>query len=592
MDIAIFPLLLSPFFVSIFLILVPLNKKYIIKFLGVSGILISFLSSAWCYINYNALYNSKPITIFWWHWLSFIFADIAFLLDPMSLTMSLMITFISCLISIFSMQFMDEDLSIKRYFSLINFFVGMMLILVMSNNLALLYLGWEGVGIASYLLIGFWYGSDKVDKAAIKAFLTTRIGDLFLLCGIITIGIFFGTLEYQSLFSLAQNSLGLSEKEMFFIAMMLLLGAMGKSAQVPLHIWLPDAMVGPTPVSALIHAATMVTAGVYLIARCQVFFLSSALAQWTCLAVGMVTALLAALQALGERDIKRVLAYSTMSQLGLMFCALGVGASDAALFHLFTHAFFKALLFLSAGVIGHVAHEYDMHKLHGMRKLEPISFYGFLLGGLSLSGFPLITAGFYSKEAIFSSMLAHEYGTILLSFGLLISLITTMYIFKTIFFVFFGENNNLIISENNKPRLAMKIPIFILSLFSLVVGVIKTSFNSDQFAHNINYILLLLTCLVFLLGILLAWFSYKNNKIFFQFSHYIDDLYSAILINPYKKLSAFLHDDFIDGIYYWLARVIYRLNEYLSYMQTGFLRHYVKGVAAILIVLLGLMVAR
>ncbi|MBI2877983.1 MAG: NADH-quinone oxidoreductase subunit L, partial [Candidatus Tectomicrobia bacterium] len=322
-------------------------------------------------------------------------------LDPLSLVMVGVVTFVGFLIHLYATQSMADEEGYARFFAYMNLFVAFMLTLVLADNLLFLYLGWEGVGLCSYLLIGFWYQERKNGLAAQKAFIVTRVGDTALALGLFLLFVNLGSFDIQQILSGASTRWPVGSTLAVLTAALLLGGAVGKSAQLPLQVWLPDAMAGPTPVSALIHAATMVTAGVYLIARTHTLFVLAPPVQFAVAMIGAATALLAAFAAMAQEDIKRVLAYSTMSQIGYMFLALGVGAWVAAIFHLMTHAFFKALLFLSAGVvIDALHHEHNLFKMGGLRKQLPSAFWTFLIGAAALSSLPLITAGFFSKDQI------------------------------------------------------------------------------------------------------------------------------------------------------------------------------------------------
>ncbi len=322
-------------------------------------------------------------------------------LDPVSLLMLLVVTFVGFLIHLYSAEYMGHDRDYSRFFAYMNLFVASMLVLILGSNILVLYLGWEGVGLCSYLLIGFWYRDPANVRAANKAFLVTRIGDTAFAIGLFLLFTRLGTLDIQRAMQLAQANWPVGSALAVAAAALLLGGAVGKSAQLPLQTWLPDAMAGPTPTSALIHAATMVTAGVYLIARTHVLFALAPEVQLAVAVIGAATLLLAALSALAQTDIKRVLAYSTISQIGYMFLALGLGAWSAAMFHFMTHAFFKALLFLAAGaVIQALHHEQDMFRMGGLRRELPVAFWSFVIGGSALAGLPLLTSGFFSKDLI------------------------------------------------------------------------------------------------------------------------------------------------------------------------------------------------
>ncbi len=332
-------------------------------------------------------------------------------LDALSMLMVLVITGVGFLIHLYSTEYMADDPSYARFFATMNLFVAAMLVLVLADNLLLLFLGWEGVGLASYLLIGFWYEDAKNAAAATKAFVTTRIGDAGLALGLLLLFTRLGTLDIAELVRRATEIWPVGSSVAFWAALLLLCGAIGKSGQVPLQVWLPDAMAGPTPVSALIHAATMVTAGVYLIARMHGIFVLAPEVQAMVVWVGLATLLVGGLCALGQRDLKRILAYSTISQIGYMFLALGVGAWSAAMFHFMTHAFFKALLFLAAGwIIVALHHEQDVFAMGGLRQKLPIAWWSFLVGGASLAALPFLGSGFFSKEQILSAVWASPLG--------------------------------------------------------------------------------------------------------------------------------------------------------------------------------------
>src|SRR5579864_2806735 len=367
---------------------------------------------------------------------------------------------------------MEGDEGYSRFFAYMNLFVASMVTLVLADNLLLLYLGWEGVGLCSYLLIGFWYTDPVNGRAAQKAFYVTRAGDAAMSLGLFLLFAHLGTLQIQDLMHQAQAQWVAGSGLATGAALLLLGGAVGKSAQLPLQVWLPDAMAGPTPTSALIHAATMVTAGVYLIARMNALYVLSPAARLVIAIVGIATLLLAGFSALTQHDIKRVLAYSTVSQIGYMFLALGVGAWAAAIFHFMTHAFFKALLFLGAGmVIESLHHEHDIFKMGGLRKELPVTFWTFLIAGCSLAGLPLITAGFYSKGLIIWSTRVAEHGSATLWLLAVIGvLLTSIYTFRLIFLVFFGEAKTHVAK---KPGWAMQTPCVILAILSIIGGYVK-----------------------------------------------------------------------------------------------------------------------
>lgn len=405
---------------------------------------------------------------------------IALHLDALSLIFILVITFVGALIHLYSAEFMagEDNWNYARFFSYLNLFIAMMLVLVLADNFLLLYLGWEGVGLCSYLLIGFWYRDPQNGRAARKAFIVTRIGDAAMAIGLFLLFDNLGTLDIQSAMGQAAAQWPVGSALAMWTAVMLLGGAVGKSAQLPLQIWLPDAMAGPTPVSALIHAATMVTAGVYLIARSHTLFLLAPAVMTATAVIGALTLLLAGFSALTQWDIKRVLAYSTISQLGYMFLALGVGAWSAAVFHFMTHAFFKALLFLDAGVIiSRLHHEHSMFKMGGLRKELPFTFWVYLIGGSALAALPLVTAGFYSKDKILADVWASPNGGAWLwAAGIVGALLTGVYTFRMIFLTFFGERQPLVqeFSPLPQPGWRMKLPLGVLAALAILAGFIET----------------------------------------------------------------------------------------------------------------------
>ena len=414
--------------------------------------------------------NSYSQTVWVWLDVAGFHPGVAFYIDALSLVMILVITFVAFLIHLYSTEFMiEEEEGYSRFFAYINLFVGSMLTLVLADNFLLLYLGWEGVGLCSYLLIGFWYKVPEYGYAARKAFVVTRVGDTALAAGLFLLFTHLGTLQIQEVMLRARESWPPGSMLAIITALMLLGGAVGKSAQLPLQTWLPDAMAGPTPVSALIHAATMVTAGVYLIARTHVLFTLAPAVLALVAIVGAVTLLLAGFSALTQWDIKRVLAYSTISQIGYMFLALGVGAWPAAIFHFMTHAFFKALLFLGAGcVIQAQGEEHDMFKMGGLRRELPVVFWTFLIGCGALSAVPLVTAGFYSKDMIIWQVYASARGGVWLwAAAIAGALLTSMYTFRMVTLTFFGRLGKKV---NRLPGWRMSLPLVVLAVLSIIAG--------------------------------------------------------------------------------------------------------------------------
>ena len=495
--------------------------------------------------------------------------------------MLVVVSFISFLVHLYSIGYMKHDPNKPRFMSYLSLFTFSMLVLVVSDNFLQLYFGWEGVGLCSYLLIGFWYKKNSANRAAIKAFLVNRVGDFGFAIGIFLIFLYFGTINYNEVFQSVPN---FSSKEVYFlgfninlitlICMFLFIGAMGKSAQFLLHTWLPDAMEGPTPVSALIHAATMVTAGVFLVVRCSPIFEYSQFALNFVTLIGMITAFFAASVALVQNDIKRIIAYSTCSQLGYMFFAAGIGAYHVAIFHLFTHAFFKALLFLGSGSVIHSLNdEQDIRNMGGLWRSMPYTWIAMLIGTLALTGFPFLS-GFYSKDAIieFAYLSGSNFGYAATIVGILTAFLTALYSWRLIFKTFHGKFNNQKYSKSDvhESELIILIPLGILVLGSIFIGFLFKDFligknfldfwkNSIFFIkqfdhHNVPLWLLLLTPSLVITSIPIAFYFYiknnniledlkiKNKKIYYFLLNkwYFDELYEKIFTQPLKKIGSFL----------------------------------------------------
>ena len=400
-------------------------------------------------------------------------AKVGFLIDPLSMVMMMVVSGVSFVIHIYSHGYMHDDPDYPRYFTYLNLFVFFMLILVSANNFLLLFVGWEGVGLCSYFLIGFWYEKKSASDAGKKAFIVNRIGDYGFLLAIFLIFVTFGTIDFKAVFAAAPERLALGEGMVTLIALLLFMGATGKSAQIPLYTWLPDAMEGPTPVSALIHAATMVTAGVYMVARCHLLFLMAPTALLVVAVIGAATAIFAASIGLAQNDIKRVLAYSTISQLGYMFLACGVGAFTAGIFHLMTHAFFKALLFLGAGSVMHaMAGELDMRKMGALKPHLPRTYWTFLIGTLALAGiFPF--AGFFSKDEILWQAL-NQGGVLFWLLGAGAAFMTATYMFRAVFLTFHGKSrvDHGVAHHLHESPGIMTVPLIILAILSVIGGFI------------------------------------------------------------------------------------------------------------------------
>ncbi len=512
--------------------------------------------------------------------------EIAFYLDPLALVMILVVTFVAFWIHLYSAGFMAGDEGYSRFFGYMNLFVASMLVLVLADNLLLLYLGWEGVGLCSYLLIGFWYRDPANGRAGQKAFIVTRAGDVAMAIGLFLLFHSLGTLRIPELLARASAEWAAGSPLAIAAAALLLAGAAGKSAQLPLQIWLPDAMAGPTPTSALIHAATMVTAGVYLIARTHTLFELAPPVQLAVAVVGAATLLLAGFSGLVQNDIKRVLAYSTMSQIGYMFLALGVGAWSAAIFHLMTHAFFKALLFLAAGIVIEALHdEHDIRRMGGLRRALPVAFWTFLIGGCALAGLPLITAGAYSKDWIIASTAPDRALWICAIIGVVL---TSLYTFRLIVLVFFGPVRTPV---SKRPGYAMQIPAVVLAALSIAGGFDRGLFRTwmapvfppqpevPEVASQIAASLAFLTGL----GLALAYAQRPALSLLERFwaaGWGFDWLYDRLFVRPVVWAARIDRADAIDSIYRGAASATRSAWRALALTQTGKLRWYAAAIAA------------
>ena len=569
----------------------------------------------------QALPGVKSYSVVAWQWMNAgnLSANIAFSLDALSLVFCFVITFVGFLIHIYSIGFMAKDEGFTRFFAYMNLFVSSMLILVLADNILLMYLGWEGVGLCSYLLIGFWYKEPENGTAARKAFIITRIGDTAMIIGIFILFVSFGTFNIQEIMHLASTKWAIGSSIAVLTAALLLGGALGKSAQLPLQTWLPDAMAGPSPVSALIHAATMVTAGVYLIARTNVLFSLAPIVQTVIAVIGALTLLVAGFSALGQHDLKRILAYSTISQIGYMFLALGVGAYSGAIFHFMIHAFFKALLFLAAGVVIQVLdEEHDIFKMGGLRKKMPVVFLTFLIGSASLSALPLVTAGFYSKDAIlWFAYSSNSGGMVLWLAGIVGAFLTALYSFRMIFITFYGKIKTE--PSFNAGRF-MTVPLIILAVLSVLGGFIELPAslgNIHLFSDLVNntlpavairnvehmeWLFQILSSLIALSGIYLAyrWYylkppymeSFRKSRLnhFFEKGFEFDKLYQLVVVKPVVWLAEVDKKDFFDLLNISIAKLAIRMNLILSIAQNGKLRWYLLsfaiGIALILTIMM------
>jgi NADH-quinone oxidoreductase subunit L len=562
-----------------------------------------------------------------WSWLAVggLKVGISFYLDALTLTMMLVITGVGFFIHLYAAEYMAEDEGFSRFFAYMNLFVCAMLILVMADNLLLLYLGWEGVGLCSYLLIGFWYADPANGYAARKAFVVTRVGDTAMAVGLFLLFDRLGTLQIQELMIRAQGAWPAGSFLPTIAALLLLGGAVGKSAQLPLQTWLPDAMAGPTPVSALIHAATMVTAGVYLIARTHVLFTLAPAVMTVVAIVGAATLVLAGFSALTQKDIKRVLAYSTISQIGYMFLALGVGAWAAAVFHFMIHAFFKALLFLGAGaVIQAMSDEHDMFKMGGLRREMPLTFWTFLIASASLAALPLVTSGFYSKDLIIWQAFASVQGGVgLWAAALAGAFLTSLYTFRMVFLTFYGPMRTPVAK---RPGQGMNIAMVVLAALSLCAGFLEIPNTLGGGVHLFSgYIQNALPATVLaasreayeslfewisggtaLLGVAIIYVfimrvpdftaalaGSSTGKVLHRYwfgGWGFDTLYDRLLVRPYVFLARIDRDDIIDSFYdlmSWFGGLAHRV---LSTTQNGRMRTYAAGLAIGAAVVVGMAV--
>ena len=585
--------------------------KKIVAVIGAGSIGLSFLVAAIIAAQFLANGEAHFIKEVWvWMSVGSFSPGFTFYLDGLSLVMMLVITGIGFLIHLYSAGFMLDDPSYSRFFSYMNLFVASMLMLVLADNLVLLYLGWEGVGLCSYLLIGFWYENPANGYAARKAFVTTRVGDTSMAIGLFLLFAQLGTLNIQDMLHAAEAQWAIGSGLAVAASLLLLGGAVGKSAQLPLQTWLPDAMAGPTPISALIHAATMVTAGVYLIARTHVLFELAPNVQLLVAWIGLVTLLMAGFTAMTQHDIKRILAYSTVSQIGYMFLGLGVGAYSASIFHLMTHAFFKALLFLAAGtVILSLHHEHDIFRMGGKRKQLPVAFASFLIGSLALAAFPG-TSGFFSKDEILLAALEMEGpGLILWIGGVIGAFFTGIYSFRLVFVVFFGESKAHH-EDKEVAGFSMAGPLILLMILSVFGGLItipvQEVFNHGDVyeEHHVSAFMHGIMIAVPLLGIGVSYLFYMSRALSienlmassmakslhkFWFSGWgMDRLYQILFVNPFLFLARVNRADLVDRFYELLVQLTRIAHKMVAQTQTGQLRWYALSIAAGLIVIVSL----
>ncbi len=562
----------------------------------------------------NGVQKEYTVELFNWISAGKLSIPFSFLIDPLSSLFLLIITGIGFLIHVYSAGYMSHDEGFSRFFGYLNLFIFFMLLLVMGSNYLIMFVGWEGVGLCSYLLIGFWFKNTAYNNAAKKAFIMNRVGDLGFLLGIILIFVTFGSIGYNDVFEQAKN-MGSGDTTITIIALLLFVGAMGKSAQLPLYTWLPDAMAGPTPVSALIHAATMVTAGIYMIARSNILYTLSPDAMNVVAIVGVCTALFAATIGLAQNDIKKVLAYSTVSQLGYMFLALGVGAYTGAVFHVMTHAFFKALLFLGAGSVIHaMSGEQDIRKMGGLKKYISTTHITFLIGTLAIAGcFPF--SGFFSKDEILANVFEHN--KLLWFLGILGAAMTTFYMFRLYFLTFHGKFRGTHEQEHHlheSPK-SMTIPLIVLAVLSIVGGLVgipealhgthyleaflSPVFEASSFrlahhlSHETEYILMAVATAIMIGAIYYAFTTYVKkgilppaegqdlapaHKLVYN-KYWVDEIYEMLITKPLNLLSEAFHkiidNQLVDGIVNGVGSAVSWMSGTLRLAQTGNIGFYI-----------------
>jgi NADH-quinone oxidoreductase subunit L len=615
-------------------------SRPVVNFVACATVGLSFILSVLAFFELKALPADARVieqSLFTWISAGSFHTEIAFLLDPLSAVMILVVTGVGFLIHVYSTGYMSHDKSFGRYFAYLNLFTFSMLTLVLANNYLLMFVGWEGVGLCSYLLIGFWFEKKSASDAGKKAFIVNRIGDFGFLLGMFIIFWQVGSLDYKTVFAAAPTAFVAGGGLITAACLLMFVGATGKSAQIPLYVWLPDAMEGPTPVSALIHAATMVTAGVYMIARSSTLYLMSYDALMVVAVIGAATAFFAATMGLAQNDIKRVLAYSTVSQLGYMFLACGVAAFTAGIFHLMTHAFFKALLFLGAGSVIHaMSDEQDMRKMGGLKKYVPVTYMTMLIATLAISGIPLLS-GFFSKDEILWKSYSAEAGhPVLWVVGFITAGLTAFYMFRLIYLTFHGKER---MDEKTRSHLhesprSMTVPLIVLAVLSTIggwIGIPHIFGVTNYFEHWLEPVMagptqkaaeyamasegadvgmewLLMIASVVL--VIIAWYFAKrfylddpsrHKAIRERFSgihrvlynkYYVDEFYGAVVVRPLVNGALFLWKVIdvvvIDGLINGFAGLGRDMAETLKVFQAGRVRNYatifVFGVIVILAV--------
>jgi NADH-quinone oxidoreductase subunit L len=606
--------------------------KAVIGFVGTFLVLVSFGLSVSLFFEIKNDQHAINQTLFMWINAGTVKVPFAFLVDQLSAIMLLIITGVGTLIHLYSIGYMTHDQGFGKFFAYLNLFIFFMLLLVLGSNYVIMFIGWEGVGLCSYLLIGFWYSNPDYADAAKKAFIMNRIGDLGFLIAIFLIINMFGSVEFKEVFHIA-GTMKPGYWALTLATMLLFVGATGKSAQLPLFTWLPDAMAGPTPVSALIHAATMVTAGIYMIVRSNALFILTPITMEVIAIVGLATALVAALIALTQTDIKKVLAYSTVSQLGYMFLGLGVGAFTGGFFHVITHAFFKALLFLGAGSVIHaMSDEQDMRNMGGLRKKLPITFATMLIGTIAIAGIPPF-AGFFSKDEILAH--AYEHSKVMYGIGVFTAMLTSFYMFRMMFLTFSGKFRGTSEQEHHlhESPLSMTLPLIVLAILSAIGGFIgvpealhghhelaaflKPIFNGKVFGEagelsgSTEITLMLISVGGALIALIYAYVKYiKNSHVpvrdgeergllatLSYHKFYLDELYDLIIRKPLDALSDFFYKVVdkmgIDGLVNGIGSTPVEASKGLRLLQTGNVGFYifmmVVGIIAVLAYSLGFM---
>jgi len=586
--------------------------KPLLSFISCGVVGVSFLIAVYAFFSIRGSHIALRDHIFTWIDVGNFTIPLALLIDPLSAVMALVVTGVGFIIHVYSVGYMGEDKGYWRFFTYMNLFIFSMLMLVLSDNIFLMYVGWEGVGLCSYLLIGFWYEDIFNAIAGKKAFIVNRIGDMGFALGIFLTFVTFQTLNFYELKAIIEESPQVITPALATaITILLFIGATGKSAQIPLYVWLPDAMAGPTPVSALIHAATMVTAGVYMIGRLNFLYILSPTTLGIVAFVGIVTALYSATIGMAQNDIKRVLAYSTISQLGYMFLAMGVGAFSAGIFHLVTHAFFKALLFLAAGSIMHaMAGELDIRKMGGLRRYLPITFWTFLIATLAISGAPFFS-GFFSKDEILWKSFSSPYGSPILWFiGVVTAAFTAFYMFRVLFMAFFGDcraEGEVIKHIHESPKI-MSIPLIILGILSIIGGYIGVphslggmnrihSFlepvfgsHAEELHHSsamTEYLLMVVSTAAAFIGFYVAYMFYikrpeipeklaERFKTIYRWvlnKYFVDEIYEAIFVKPIHFISLQFWKIFdtkvIDGAVNGVSSLSQGIGNVVRLVQTG-----------------------